>query len=268
MKFTIVTVCWNAKSVIVSTIESVLNQDFADFEYLIIDGGSTDGTLSLIKEYENSFQKKRIPYRWISEKDKGVYDAMNKGAVNARGDYILYMNAGDKFFDYGVMRNFLNATTNIIADAYYGNTMMHFYEGSGVYAETEGSKLNPTMPFIHQSVIVRKELLIKHPFDVSFKVCADHEFFHWMREQQFVFQYCNFIVADYDAKEGFSENNPLTIQYELDKIYGRDKKSTYWFRRFVLRCTVGLIQPIKDIFPRVLLNKYFRAKKKYIKWVD
>ena len=82
------------------------------------------------------------------------------------------------------------------------------------------------------------------------------------------FHYEPFIVSIYDAKEGLSENNPLIIAFERDEILGIDKRKHYWIRKIVLHCTVGLIQPIKNIAPRFLLNFYFRKKKSYIKWLD
>lgn len=91
MKITVVTVCYNVASTIEATIKSVLGQTHDDIEYIIIDGGSTDGTADVIRRYAP-----QLAY-WVSEPDKGIYDAMNKGLAKATGDYINFMNAGDKF---------------------------------------------------------------------------------------------------------------------------------------------------------------------------
>lgn len=90
MKISVVTVCYNAEDEIEETIKSILNQTFNNIEYIIIDGGSTDGTINIIKKYEN-----QIAY-WISEPDRGIYDAMNKGISIATGDYVINMNVGDQ----------------------------------------------------------------------------------------------------------------------------------------------------------------------------
>ena len=88
---TIITVAYNAVKDIENTILSVLNQTYPNIEYIIIDGGSTDGTLDIIKKYED-----KISY-WVSEPDKGIYDAMNKGTLKATGVWLNFMNAGDTF---------------------------------------------------------------------------------------------------------------------------------------------------------------------------
>ena len=93
MKISIITVCYNDKDVIEKTILSVINQDYSNLEYIIVDGASSDGTLEIIKQYQ-----KKYPIILISEKDDGIYDAMNKGSKVASGDYLNFMNAGDYFF--------------------------------------------------------------------------------------------------------------------------------------------------------------------------
>ena len=93
----IITVSYNAVKTIEDTINSVLNQTYPNIEYIIIDGGSTDGTLDVIKKYQD-----KITY-WVSEPDKGIYDAMNKGALKATGVWLHFMNAGDTFYDEQVL---------------------------------------------------------------------------------------------------------------------------------------------------------------------
>ena len=97
----IVTVSYNAVLTIEQTILSVINQTYPNVEYIIIDGGSTDGTVDIIKKYED-----KIAY-WVSEPDKGIYDAMNKGVVVATGEWINFMNAGDIFTDGDVIDKYL-----------------------------------------------------------------------------------------------------------------------------------------------------------------
>jgi len=89
MKLSVITICYNEKDTIRQTIESVLNQKFTDFEYIIVDGNSDDGTYDIIREYSNRLSK------FISEPDNGIFDAMNKGLDHADGEYIFFLNAGD-----------------------------------------------------------------------------------------------------------------------------------------------------------------------------
>lgn len=100
MKISVVTVCYNAVREIEGTMLSVLNQTYPDVEYIVIDGGSTDGTVDIIKKYAP-----RLAY-WVSEPDKGIFDAMNKGITHSSGEYLNFMNAGDKFHSPHVISDF------------------------------------------------------------------------------------------------------------------------------------------------------------------
>lgn len=119
----VVTVCYNAADTIEKTMLSVLNQTYHDIEYIIIDGGSTDGTVEIIRKYAD-----RIAY-WVSEPDKGIYDAMNKGIKVATGEWINFMNAGDEFVDANVLDKLFFAKTVANVDVIYGNTLMKYTEG-------------------------------------------------------------------------------------------------------------------------------------------
>ena len=96
-KYTIITINYNNGKELRRTIESVINQTLTDFEHVVIDGGSTDDSISIIKEYAD-----RIDF-WISERDKGVYNAMNKGLSHAHGEYVNFMNSGDSFYSPTVL---------------------------------------------------------------------------------------------------------------------------------------------------------------------
>ncbi len=110
LKISVVTVCYNAVNTIEETILSVINQTYDNVEYIIIDGGSTDGTVDIIRKYADGGNEvlnhhHRITY-WVSEPDRGIYDAMNKGIAVATGDYINFMNAGDTFHNPAVLERF------------------------------------------------------------------------------------------------------------------------------------------------------------------
>ena len=95
LKFTVVTAVFNAEDVIEKTIKSVLNQTYTPYEYLIIDGKSSDKTVEIIRKYSKHFEEKNITLKIVSEKDNGIYNAMNKGIDLAEGDFISFLNAGD-----------------------------------------------------------------------------------------------------------------------------------------------------------------------------
>ena len=113
-KISIVTISYNIVSSIEKTILSVISQTYSNIEYIVIDGGSTDGTVDIIKKYSN-----KISY-WVSERDKGIYDAMNKGIEAATGDWINFMNAGDLFFHNNVISEIIPFLDNNV-DIIYGD---------------------------------------------------------------------------------------------------------------------------------------------------
>ena len=259
----VVTVTFNASGFIEPTIKSVCQQKNKNFEFLLIDGASKDDTVSKVRKMlsEGNFPEENV--RIVSERDKGMCDAMNKGTRLSKGDYVLFLNGGDSFYDEHVIAELEGTIAKDPADAIYGRTMMLFYEGRGIYNENEDHG-DPIMPFIHQSVIVRREHLLAHPFNLSYKVLADRELFYWMRQQRMRFHYEPYIVSTYDAREGGSENNPYIIAVEGDIITGRDS----WLRRLRWRLTKAPIQPLKNLLPRRWLNRYFLWKRKNIDWVE
>uniref|UniRef100_A0AB33JF59 Glycosyltransferase family 2 protein n=1 Tax=Prevotella sp. GTC17262 TaxID=3236797 RepID=A0AB33JF59_9BACT len=121
MKISIITATFNSERTLSDTIESVLKQTYSDIEYLIIDGGSTDSTVDIIKHYRASFQGK---LRWISEKDNGIYDAMNKGIKMSTGDVVGILNSDDYFTSTTVVEAFAKEFGDKAIDAVYGD--VHF----------------------------------------------------------------------------------------------------------------------------------------------
>jgi len=167
----IITVVYNSADFIERTILSVINQSFPNVEYLIIDGGSTDGTLDVIAKY-----KKYIDVL-ISEPDDGLYDAMNKGITLSKGDYLWFINSGDEIYDLNVLNNIFRGK-NQFADFYYGETEITDIEGKpvGMRRHKAPEKLNWKsflwgMKVSHQSMIVRRE--IASLYDLQYRFSSD-----------------------------------------------------------------------------------------------
>lgn len=169
----IVTVCFNSEKTIRQTIESILNQHYMNIEYILIDGQSTDGTVEVIKEYDHQFKEKGIIYRWISEADAGIYDAMNKGGRLASGSWINFMNAGDLFFDESILEKIWN---KLDADLVYANHAI-YRDDSNSYTVVDvrnyGDRRN--IPFCHQTLFISKEYFSLFPFDSRYKIAADFD---------------------------------------------------------------------------------------------
>ncbi|MHB1176800.1 MAG: glycosyltransferase family 2 protein [Daejeonella sp.] len=169
-KLSIITVVYNNVRDIERTVLSVLNQTYQDIEYLVIDGASTDGTYQLLKQYESRLGK------LISEKDNGIYDAMNKGLTLATGDYILFMNSGDELYASDTVEKVFASSPD--ADIYYGETEMYDARWKSLGRRRHQVPDNFTwrdfkygMSISHQAIYVRRSLA--ESFDPQYKLSAD-----------------------------------------------------------------------------------------------
>lgn len=171
-KISIITVVYNGASTLEATIKSIANQSYKNIEYLIVDGNSTDATLSIIKRYDGVIDK------WISEADRGIYDAMNKGIDLATGDYLWFMNSGDLIADSPTLEKAIDCMPD--ADIYYGETVMIDDAGNeiGDRRLKTPETLTPAsfkkgMLVSHQSFIVKKSL-VDH-YNETYTFSADFE---------------------------------------------------------------------------------------------
>lgn len=173
MKLSIITINLNNKAGLERTVLSVIQQSYTDFEYIIIDGGSDDGSQGIIKESE-----KRITY-WVSEKDKGIYNAMNKGIFKANGDYCLFINSGDIFTKSTILDEMISYIND--EDILYGNG---FFKAKNNALEKLECPENLTLGFftlyclLHPCTLIRKSLFDKYGlYNESNKIISDYEFF-------------------------------------------------------------------------------------------
>ncbi|MHA6249435.1 glycosyltransferase family 2 protein [Pontibacter sp. CAU 1760] len=187
----VITVVYNAADFLEATLKSVIEQEYDSFEYIIVDGGSTDGTLDIVRRYED-----RVDY-WVSEPDKGIYDAMNKAVLKTRGHYINFMNAGDSFYSSKVLKNVANeikSRKNI--DILYGNAVKKSSEASGFLYET-GRPLTTrsffmTTPMCHQSMFTHRDLFSTvGPYSREYKAAS---FCGWLAKYYALRQNLNHIV--------------------------------------------------------------------------
>ena len=169
MKISIITVCFNSESTIRDTIESVLKQTYKDYEYIIVDGKSTDNTLNIINEYKN--------IKLISEKDKGFYDALNKGIKIASGDIIGIINADDVLYDENVFKTIVDNykdDTQIM----YANIKYYNEDFSKVVRDyISGAKYSNAWCPAHPSMYIRKEVFDKIGYyNLDYRIVADYDF--------------------------------------------------------------------------------------------
>ena len=166
----VITVVYNNVRNIERTMLSVLTQTYPNIEYIIVDGLSTDGTLKIIRRYRNALAKV------FSEKDEGIYDAMNKGLAAATGNYVLFMNSGDEFYEQDTVEKVFASAPN--ADIYYGETEMINEEGESLGRRRHAvpdvltwESFKYGMNVSHQAIYVRTVLTV--PFDRQYKLSAD-----------------------------------------------------------------------------------------------
>ena len=173
MKLSIITVNYNDAEGLERTIKSVISQTFHDYEFIIIDGGSTDGSVDVIKKYEGY-----IDY-WVSEKDGGIYPGMNKGLRQASGEYLNFMTSGDCFYNEVVLQNVFDKKSTcdiIVGKDYHYNSQTQ--QGFSTILPPRISMLTfyiQTLP--HQSSFFKRELFRNSLYDESLKIVADIKFY-------------------------------------------------------------------------------------------
>jgi len=234
---TIITVCWNASDSIEKTIKSVLEQkiDFKKIKYLFVDGLSSDGTVEIIKKYKKKYKDLNINY--VSEKDKGLYDAMNKGANLAKGNWCIYLNAGDVFFNEYSLNNLLNVKNKDEYDIIYGDTVHNYDDKYKIVKAKDSDELTYLhgMEFCHQSCIIKKSFQCKNPYSLNYKIAGDCDFFTKAFVNGAKFYHVDKIISIFGL-DGLSstkgslcikENADVKLKYNLitKKEYSKETKS-------------------------------------------
>lgn len=176
-KFSIITVTYNAEKVLEDTIQSVIFQTYRNVEYIIVDGASKDHTLEIVNKYHNRINKV------ISEPDKGLYDAMNKGIQLATGDYLCFLNAGDKFHDSETLQKVVHTLKGQeLPDVIYGETAIVDEEGHFLHmrrlsapAHLNWKSFKQGMLVCHQAFFAHRKLAINHLYDLQYRFSADFD---------------------------------------------------------------------------------------------
>ncbi|AXA34698.1 glycosyltransferase [Francisella adeliensis] len=209
---TIITVVYNGGEFLESTIKSVINQSFKNYEYIIIDGGSSDGTLDIIKKYSSYISK------WVSEPDNGIYDAMNKGIELANGRWLNFMNAGDSFYSNEVLEDVFENNFSDGIGVIYGNTdighkILKYKQSLDLKSMSLG------MMLCHQSTFYRLNEAIR--YNLEYKICGDQDFTmqYFYKDKQA--RYLDMTISKYDL-DGISSqslNKILKEKFLINKSY-------------------------------------------------
>jgi putative colanic acid biosynthesis glycosyltransferase len=173
----IITVCYNVADELKSTMTSVLKQGYNNIEYIVIDGGSSDGSVGVIESYDKPITDLGGRLKWLSERDTGIYDAMNKGLALTTGDWVIFMNAGDSFASETILTDVFSIAR--LSDIVFGKSITRYKDLSAIrYADFETKNrhwYNSKMPN-HQAIFINKSLYQSHRYDLSYKYSADTVF--------------------------------------------------------------------------------------------
>nr|WP_243750561.1 glycosyltransferase family 2 protein [Thiomicrorhabdus marina] len=237
---TVVTVVYNGEQFLEETILSVINQTYDNVEYIIIDGGSTDGTLDIIKKYDHA-----IDY-WVSEKDKGIYDAMNKGIDLATGEWINFMNGGDRFHAPTTLKDiFLEKKYEEIV--LFGDVLADYGDFKKVFkAKTNLGNLWKGMCFSHQSTFLNTRYHKSNKYNISFKLAADFDVIYNAYVKGCLFKYVGTIISTIEVG-GVSYVQREKVLNEYSKVSASHKYSIRALYFYISRIQLRLKSMVKKI---------------------
>ena len=215
-KITIITINLNNANGLRKTIKSVIEQNYNSYEFIIIDGGSTDGSVEILKEYADNITL------WVSEPDSGIYNAMNKGILKSKGEYLLFLNSGDYLIDENVLEKMFSCETN--SDFLYGNIIIKTLNGK-LKRETgpDDRKISFNTFYLnticHQSSFIHKRLFEKHGlYDETLKIASDWKFLlKTLVLNAATIKYIDIDVAYYDL-DGISSTQKELVKVEREKV--------------------------------------------------
>ena len=225
IQFSIITVCLNAGQGLLDTVERTLGQTYGYFEIIVKDGGSNDGSLEKLPS------DPRI--RVVTRKDTGIYDAMNQGIEEARGDYLIFMNCGDWFYSPDVLQSVAEGIGEQREPLYYGRCFDRMTGQVRAYPKQLTRMTCYRTMICHQATVYRADVLKKRPYDLSYPILADREtLWHLVCEKKVEPKYLDTVIADYQgggesASEKYRERNRADQQRLLDTYYPKPEQLKY-----------------------------------------
>jgi glycosyltransferase involved in cell wall biosynthesis len=251
----VITVVYNGEKCREKTINSVLNQDYENIEYIVIDGGSKDKTKDIIKKYSGNIS------HWVSEPDKGIYDAMNKGIRLAKGDWINFMNAGDLFYSHDAVSMIFNVPLKD-ADLVYGDCEVVYNDKLKRIKKAAGdSDFWKGIPCSHQSLFARSSILKKQNFNVHSRNSADFEFFYTAYLKGHKCHYRKIVVSSVSAQGSSDLNRMRTIRenWRIVSCLSRSTLKDAYYILSIIDCKTR--QFLRSVMPKFLVEFIIRNKK-------
>lgn len=223
-KISVVTICFNAQEDLLKTIDSVKSLEYSNLEYIIVDGGSSDNTKSIIAQHQQFVSK------WVSEPDNGIYDAMNKGILMCTGEWVIFMNAGDVFHSKIVLNEVFSTSFKDRIGVIYGDVNLIFPKIGTIRKTFKGIKSsNVPLEICHQGVFTKTDLLKKSLYNTGFKIMADLNSFIEIYSNNFTFYYVPQIIADFDIVGGVSSTKPFLSHIEMMRLKKLSPLNVGWY---------------------------------------
>lgn len=243
-KLSVITICYNEPN-LEQTCESIVNQTFQDFEWIVIDGGSNEETQKIWDKYKYRIDK------FVSEKDNGIYDACNKGIKIASGEYLNFMNAGDSFADIDVLEKVFNQKRKY-KDVLYGNEY-HIYSDNAKTLCVMPSEIKLDLlinnTIRHQSSFIKRELFKKYGlYSEKYRIVSDWEKWIVFFKNRVSFEYLPFVIANYDANGcSFSEKFNIIHNEEREEVLHKYFKEKI-LNHIKYNMPIETYTPIEQIF--------------------
>ena len=233
IKITIITATYNSEKTLEQTISSVVEQDYPNIEYIIVDGKSIDNTMKLVKKYES------FGIKWISEEDNGLYDALNKGIDLATGDYLMILGSDDSLYSNNTISNIVNnldEDTDVLSASVFVVDEVSCKTICNNNHNVLNKKKYAGGMIPHQGMVVRTALSRKHKFDTKYKISADYKFFlQCYYNDDINFKYIDDPVAFYsnngvsaDVDSRIKENNQIYKELRLSLLDSKIDSDKLW----------------------------------------
>lgn len=247
MKISIITACYNCSNEIEGTILSVIGQTYQDIEYIVIDGGSNDGTLDVINRYSDKITK------IVSEKDKGVYDAMNKGLLIATGDWVNFMNAGDIFVNNHVLEDVFYDCNCQNSEVVIHGDFIHKHIWGYTFVKGFDGRQN----ICHQALFTKLDVHKRHLFNLEYKITADQIALREIVTDSSKIKYVPIPICIYKIFGGISSKSNYDLYKALCRLKGKPSIFLYYYK-----CLWFIIIDFIEYFMPNLTNKFKRYKAK------
>lgn len=263
IKISVVTIVRNDCKNIEKTMLSVLGQSYTNYEYIVKDGFSEDGTQNIIEKVCLEYPDKKIKY--VSSKDAGIYNAMNQAVKYCEAEWVIFINSGDLFYNNNVLKEiFDNNKLYKAVDVLFGDAIVSDESGDAIW-RGDITKISRQMPFCHQSCFVRKELLVQNPFNTEFRIAADYNNILDIYVRNKKFYNVKKIVSIFRL-DGVSSTEYVNRCKERNMVicrHGMEKRSgLVLFIEITIQYLKGYIE---KIIPKKILLKLKRWYKKHIK---